>query len=179
MIITFSGPSTIGKDSTWIRITEELGFLKVVPYTTREKRANEIIGDDYHFLTINECQEKIRTNQFLEWDYFNSNYYATGIEVIELEKNHNLVFHELARKALRIKRSMPKVKAVMLLFSNEKILLERLYERGYDEDEIKIRYNHYLEERTHSPLFDFVIPNAELLTDFEARLIVSKIFESF
>jgi guanylate kinase len=175
MTIAFSGPSTIGKDRTWLRVAQNLGFQKVVPYTSRKKRENEIVGDDYHFLSVEEFQEKIRNNRFIEWDYFAGNYYATDISVLELHKYNDLVFHELARKALRIKKRIPSLVAVMLLPSDEDVIKERLLKRGYKEEELIFRFHHFLEERTHAPLFDYIISNAEYLSDYEAEEIIKKI----
>lgn len=175
MTLTFSGSSTIGKDSTWLRLAEKLGFQKIVPYTTRKKRDNESHGVDYHFLDISEFQEKIRNGAFIEWDYFAGNYYATDISIIELHKTNNLVFHELARKAIRIKKKIPSLVTIMLLASDEQIIMDRLKKRGYNQDDYFFRLHHYKEEKAHAPLFDYVIPNAENLSDYESSELIKKI----
>jgi len=175
MILIFSGPSAIGKDSTWIRISEKLGFNRYVPFTTREIRTQEKNGFDYNFITIQEFQEKIKNNEFFEWDYFANNYYGTDISILNLLNQSDIVFHALGKIALKLRNKLPQVKLVMLLPSDHSILVNRLHNRGYLDDNMFFRINHYFEEETHSNLFDFVVPNAESVTDYEAELLINKI----
>lgn len=178
MLLIFSGPSTIGKDSKWLRTCEQaFKFERIVPYTTREKRPNEKDGFDYNFVTKPEFHNLIQECKLLEWDYFNNNYYGTP--KLSLDKNKRYVLHSLGRIALRIKQKMKNTFIVMLLPDDENIIDKRLRDRGYKDIDYVIRQNHYSEERDHALLFDFIIPNAETVTDYEAEKLIEKIIEDW
>lgn len=179
MILTFSGPSTIGKDSNWIASSVDLGFKKIVPFTTRLMRESETEGDDYHFLSVEEFQRMIRLNEFIEWDYFNGSYYGTSAKIADCKISENFVFHELARKAIRIKRKLPHAVAVMLLPTNRSTIEKRLQERGYEGDDYVFRFHHFLEELEHAPLFDHVVPDAESLSKYESTEIIKNIMSGY
>ena len=79
-IIIITAPSGAGKTS----ITKHL--LKTFPdklafsisAATREKRAHEKDGVDYHFMSVDEFKEKIHGNEFVEWEMvYEGKYYGT------------------------------------------------------------------------------------------------------
>ena len=79
-IIIITAPSGAGKTS----ITRHL--LKTFPdklafsisAATREKRAHEKDGVDYHFMSVDEFKEKIQGNAFVEWEMvYEGKYYGT------------------------------------------------------------------------------------------------------
>lgn len=51
MILILCGPTASGKSTTQKVLCEKYGFHKVVAYTTREPRENEVFGEDYYFVT--------------------------------------------------------------------------------------------------------------------------------
>ena len=51
--------------------------------TTRPKRAGEIDGKDYFFLTKSQFEEKIREHALLEYATFAGNYYGTPKEFVD------------------------------------------------------------------------------------------------
>lgn len=177
MVLIFSGPTTIGKDRTWVRVTEQLGFKKYVPFTTRKIRVGEQDGIDYHFVSTQAFQDMIRDRRLLEWDFFDGNYYGTDTSILLESKSHNIVLHALARIALRIRTKLDNTNLVMLLPADEAVLRKRMQERGYTGSHLAVRFSHYEEEKTHAPLFDHIVPDAETLTDFEAEQIIKKIID--
>ena len=52
MIYVIMGKSATGKDTVFDRLinNRELGLTRIVPYTTRPRRAGEIEGHEYHFV---------------------------------------------------------------------------------------------------------------------------------
>jgi guanylate kinase len=178
MLLIISGPSAIGKDSTWLRICENsFGFERIVPYTTRGRRPEEKEGFDYFFVTKAEFHDLIKQKKLLEWDYFNKNYYGTPI--LNLDDTRNYAIHALGRIALRLKQKVHSTYLVMLLPEDNSILSERLVQRGYRGDDLLFRNYHHLEEKEHAPLFDFVVPNAEAVTTYEAEEIIQKILNNY
>lgn len=79
-IIIITAPSGAGKTS----ITKHL--LKTFPdqltfsisAATRQKRQYEEDGVDYHFMSVEEFQERIKNNSFVEWEMvYEGKYYGT------------------------------------------------------------------------------------------------------
>ena len=66
MSICLVGKSCSGKD-TIARELVKLGYERILTYTTRPARSNELDGVDYHFVTENEFKDMIKNKEFLEW----------------------------------------------------------------------------------------------------------------
>ena len=78
-LILFCGPSGSGKTSIVQHLLKEFSQLSFsVSATTRNKRNGEVHGKDYYFMTVNEFHERIRNDEFLEWEeVYESGYYGT------------------------------------------------------------------------------------------------------
>src|SRR5512138_292494 len=67
LLIVISGPSGVGKDTVMQRMKERgLPFHFVVTATTREKRANEVHGKDYWFISKEEFARMIDEDELFE-----------------------------------------------------------------------------------------------------------------
>ncbi|MCB0708755.1 MAG: guanylate kinase [Chitinophagaceae bacterium] len=78
-IIIITAPSGAGKTSITrhlMKVFPQLAFS--VSAATRSPRGNEQNGVDYHFISTEEFQEKIRHNEFIEWEMvYEGKYYGT------------------------------------------------------------------------------------------------------
>ena len=79
-LIVFSAPSGAGKTSIVKYLVEQdelnLGFS--ISATSREKRGEEINGEDYYFLSTDEFKSHIKSDSFLEWEeVYRDNFYGT------------------------------------------------------------------------------------------------------
>ena len=78
-LIIITAPSGAGKTSVTKYLLEkipQLGFS--VSATTRKPRSNEIDGKDYYFITEEAFHNKIRENDFIEWEMvYEGKYYGT------------------------------------------------------------------------------------------------------
>lgn len=86
MIIVLLGASGSGKSTIENELTTKHGYEKIVPYTTRAKREDEIDGKDYHFVSYETFTKMMDDDSFatcekysqeryygiLEDDYFDS-----------------------------------------------------------------------------------------------------------
>lgn len=60
VLVIISGPSGVGKDATLQLMKEKrYPFYFVVTATTRPRRASEVDGVDYHFVSVGEFAEMI------------------------------------------------------------------------------------------------------------------------
>jgi guanylate kinase len=109
-----------------------------------------------------------------EWDYVLGNYYGTDIKLEDkIRRKDNVVLQVLGRMALRLKRRYSHVCTVMLLPSDQQTLDARLRARGYGGTELAARLNHGQEELTHAPLFDYVVPDADIMTDMHVARVLN------
>ncbi len=78
-IIILTAPSGAGKTSITRYLLQRFPALTFsISAATREKRAHETDGVDYYFLTADAFKEKIRNNEFLEWEMvYEGKYYGT------------------------------------------------------------------------------------------------------
>lgn len=76
-LVVISGPSGAGKTSVCRALKQHPDVEFSVSATTRAPRAGERDGVDYHFLSREDFQRRLRENQFLEWATYNGNLYGT------------------------------------------------------------------------------------------------------
>ena len=85
-IIVFSAPSGAGKTTIVHRLMElipELSFS--ISACTRDRRGRaEVNGKDYHFISVADFQDKIRHDEFVEWEeVYEGAFYGTLKSEIE------------------------------------------------------------------------------------------------
>lgn len=80
------GPSASGKTEAVKLLIDKYHMRKLVTYTSREKRPNEIDGVDYHFLSKEEFEKRINEDFFIEYVNYNGNYYGTSKEGLDDDK---------------------------------------------------------------------------------------------
>ncbi|HEB53079.1 MAG TPA: guanylate kinase [bacterium] len=76
-LVVISGPSGAGKTSVCRALKQDPAVEFSVSATTRQMRDGERDGIDYHFLTTEDFQRRLRENQFLESATYNGNMYGT------------------------------------------------------------------------------------------------------
>ena len=78
-LIVISAPSGAGKTAITHYLLKNMPGLDFsVSACSRKKRENEIDGKDYYFLGVEEFQQQIKANAFLEWEQvYENQYYGT------------------------------------------------------------------------------------------------------
>ena len=85
-IIVFSAPSGAGKTTIVHRLMNRLPELSFsISACTRDRRGRaEVNGKDYHFISVQDFQDKIRHNEFVEWEeVYEGAFYGTLKSEIE------------------------------------------------------------------------------------------------
>lgn len=85
-IIVFSAPSGAGKTTIVHRLMQQVpGLSFSISACTRDRRGrSEVNGKDYHFITAQDFQEKIRHDEFVEWEeVYEGAFYGTLKSEIE------------------------------------------------------------------------------------------------
>ena len=77
ILFVVSAPSGAGKSTLLNSLRQTPDFVYSVSCTTRAPRAGEIAGEDYHFLTQAQFQERLEAGEFLEYARVHGHYYGT------------------------------------------------------------------------------------------------------
>lgn len=84
LLVIISGPSGVGKDATLKRMQARgAPFHFLVTTTTRPRRATEVEGVDYYFVTPDEFQARLARGDFLEHANVYGNWYGNARSDIE------------------------------------------------------------------------------------------------
>lgn len=93
-VIALFGESGAGKDTVLREILVNRPMVhKIIPYTTRPPRKNEIDGIDYYFIAEEEFIKKIEKKELAEYTYFNNWYYGTGVDDLQEDRINVGVFN--------------------------------------------------------------------------------------
>lgn len=79
-MIVLVGESASGKSSIEKYLVDNYGYSKVISYTTRSPRPNEINGVDYHFVSVEEFKSLNEQGFFAETATYNNWHYGTAKE---------------------------------------------------------------------------------------------------
>jgi guanylate kinase len=79
-VIVLVGESASGKSSIEKYLVDNYGYKKIVSYTTRKPRQNEVDGIDYHFITVEQFKSLKEQNFFAETAVYNDWNYGVAKE---------------------------------------------------------------------------------------------------
>jgi guanylate kinase len=166
--VIISAPSGAGKTTLIKRLTEaKLPLLFSVSACNRKPREGEENKKDYYFLSTKEFKEKIKAQDFIEWEeVYDGNFYGTlkkEINRIWKEKKH-VVFDVDVIGGISLKEYF-KENSISIFIKPPSIdvLEERLKKRKTDGTEsIKNRLEKSFEEMKSIDKFDKIIVNEKL-----------------
>ncbi|AEC46297.1 guanylate kinase [Mesomycoplasma hyorhinis] len=172
-LIVLIGPSGVGKGSI-----EEILFqnpnLKIklsVSATTRDKRPNEVDGKNYYFISKEDFKNKIKNNEFLEWNKHFNNYYGTlKSEVDNIIKEGYSPILEIetvgALNIMKMYEQANKSDQLVTIFIAPPTfddLKKRIISRKTDSHEqIQLRIDKSLEELSQQHKFQYIVVNKDL-----------------
>ena len=94
-MIVLVGESASGKSSIEKCLVENYGYNKIVSYTTRQPRENEVDGVDYHFISVEQFLKLKGQGFFAEVAIYNNWYYGVAKEDCTNDKVAVLTPHGL------------------------------------------------------------------------------------
>jgi len=168
-LLVFSAPSGSGK-TTIVRHLLNLDYLNLefsVSATSRERRGEEVEGKDYYFLSSRAFKDKIKNEEFLEWEeVYRDCFYGTLKSEVERiwAKGKHVIFDIDVAGGLRIKRKFPEeTLAVFVKPPSVDELKIRLKKRKTEsDDKINMRIAKASVELATAPQFDMIIKNHDL-----------------
>ena len=180
-IIVFAAPSGAGKTTIVRHILNAFNNIDFsVSATTRQPRNYEVNGVHYYFLSADDFQSKIDSEEFIEFEeVYEGVYYGTlksEMERLWKEQKH-IVFDIDVQGALSIKELYgDKALTVFVEPPSVQVLAERLRARGTeDEKSIQKRIAKFNNEMEFLDKFDYRLINDNLEEAFyEAEVVVNK-----
>ena len=129
------GASASGKTEVAKMLAKRYGITKIVTYTTRKPRINEVDGIDYNFVSLEEFAKKTEEDFFVETTYYNQNYYGTAKKDIADDKC--VILDPNGFKSFKALND-PRIIS-LFLDSDEKTRYERMISRKDDVEKAKER----------------------------------------
>ncbi|MBQ8942371.1 MAG: guanylate kinase [Firmicutes bacterium] len=164
-LIVISGPAGAGKGTVVNGLMERERYALSVSATTRAPRGFEQDGINYFFKTVEEFEEMIKNNEFLEYAKFVDNYYGTPKKFVldKLEEGKNVLLEIEVQGALQVKKNYPEATLIFLLPPSMEELESRLRGRATDSEEtILKRLARAEEEMSYKDKYDFQVVNFEV-----------------
>lgn len=165
-LILYTGSSGVGKGTILSELLKRDDNLRLsVSNTTRAPREGEIDGVHYNFVTIEEFEEQIRQDGYLEYAKYCDNYYGTPKkQVFDMLNEGYDVFLEIeVQGGVQILEKYPDILSIFILPPSMEVLEHRLNKRGTEDSEtIKKRLEQAEEEIKYKDRYKYNVVNAEL-----------------
>jgi guanylate kinase len=165
-VFVITGPSGVGKGTLIRGLMERIPALELsVSATTRAPRPGEHDGVDYHFLTREEFNHKVKEGSFVEHADYAGRSYGTLRSELErrVEAGAPVVLEIEVQGARQVRAAMPEAVQVFIAPPSLQALRARLVGRGTDDlTEVERRLRVAEEELEAQPEFAHVVVNDRL-----------------
>ncbi|MBI4762315.1 MAG: guanylate kinase [Chloroflexota bacterium] len=169
LLIVISGPSGVGKDTVMQRMQERgMPFHFVVTATTRPRRANEIHGKDYFFVSKDEFARMIDADELIEHAIVYGDYKGIPKQQVReaLESGKDVVMRLDVQGAETVRKLAPEALLIFITTESEEELVHRLETRKTETaDSLAIRIATARKELKRVEAFDYVIINRDFQLD--------------
>lgn len=135
------GKTASGKDTIVNELVSKHGFKKVVTYTTRPMRKNEILNITYHYISEQDFLEKVRQDFFAEYKAYKTEegiwYYGSALQDYTNadEKRVIILTPSGLKDILKLKVEFSSV----YVYANQTTIKHRLAKRGDKREEAERR----------------------------------------
>lgn len=163
-LFIITGPSGVGKTTVAHELLKQNPKLKkLITYTTRHPRPNEKNDRDYHFITPEQFEKKIQTNDFFEYAQVYNDYYGNSFSDLKLfwDQGYDVLMVVDIQGADKIKSTIPQSKVIFLCPENFSQLEKRLQERKMTKNDYEKRIQTAENEMKRANQYDFQIINQE------------------
>ena len=178
MIIVLVGKTASGKTTVANELCKHHGYKRIVTYTTRPMRKNEVQDVDYHFISDEQFNKMVENNEFTEYKRYNT---AHGVwsygSVVTSEQEYSDDCYVIILTPQGLRDLSKKILRYIAFYLNVdfKTQLERLKKRGDEEQQIIKRlkndakdFENVFDVADYSLLTDILSPQktANMITDF-------------
>lgn len=180
VLIVISAPSGSGKTTIAreiMKLFPSLGFS--ISATTRQRRATEVDGRDYFFLSRMEFERRVAAGEFVEWEEIYGDLYGTLKSEVDraIKDGKPMVFDVDVKGALSIKQLYPRAVLIFVAPPGLEVLQQRLAGRLTENDTaLQKRLARVPMEMEMANKFDHCVVNDDLA---RAVVEVQEIVESY
>jgi len=135
-VFVITGPSGVGKGTLIRTLRERVPELELaVSATTRPPRPGEVDGRDYHFLSDEEFERRVRAGAFVEHARYSGRRYGTLRSELDrrLAGGRPVVLEIEVQGARQVRESMPEAVQIFIAPPSAEALRTRLVGRGTDD----------------------------------------------
>lgn len=164
MLVILSGVSGAGKDTIKKELMKRMNNIITLPsFTSRTMREGEEEGVQYHFISKEEFEDKIRKGDFYEYDVHHGNYYGTSRELMNAKMAEGkIIVKDIevngTENLLKLLGNDTRIVTIFLKVEKEE-LKRRLIERGDAIEDIEVRLGRLEYEESKITLYDYVLKN--------------------
>jgi len=181
-LYTVSAPSGAGKTSLVRALVESTkGVCVSVSHTTRDQRAGEVDGVDYHFVDSEVFSSMVAQGDFLEYaQVFKHSYGTSGAWVQETRANGQDVVLEIDwQGAQQVRKKVPDAVSIFILPPSQEALRDRLTGRARDDQNvIEMRMSEAKSEMSHYGEAQYLVINEEFsvaLEEFRSIILSNRL----
>lgn len=166
LLFVVSAPSGTGKTTLVERLVQVVpGLAKSRSYTSRARRAGELDGVDYNFISRAEFEAMVHEDAFLEWADVFGNLYGTGRRDTEtrLASGTDLVLVIDVQGARQVRSRLTDTVGLFVLPPSQAVLEARLRGRCQDAEEAIVRrLATARSEVSAANTYDYIVVNDDL-----------------
>ncbi len=170
LMYIMSSPSGAGKTTITRALLENNPDMELsISATTRPRRAGEVHGKDYYFVSIDEFRTMIDNGDMLEYAKVFDNYYGTPRAAVEkaLDAGQDIVFDIDWQGTQQLSDiAADDVVKVFILPPSRQVLEGRLRNRSRNTQETDEQISHRMskaaDEMSHYAEYDYVIINDDI-----------------
>ena len=180
MLFVVSGPSGCGKSTLIGRVMGDLGDVRFsVSFTTRRRRATEVDGREYHFVSKKAFEAMIQEGRFLEWAIVHGRHYGTSRSEVDEKAATGDVLLDIDVQGARQVRASGRPASFIFIMPPvfEELRRRLLKRRTEDQASLSKRLADAGKEIQAYPEFDFVVINEDLekaVADLKSIILASR-----
>ncbi|PAW80078.1 MAG: guanylate kinase [Verrucomicrobia bacterium Tous-C9LFEB] len=189
ILFVISAPSGTGKSTLCGNLRATPDFIYSVSCTTRSPRPGEMDGTDYHFLSTEQFESRIKAGEMLEYAKVHQNYYGTLLAPVKkaLEEGTDVLLDIDVQGASAIRSCgdaliRSSLVDVFIMPPTIDELERRLRKRGTEsEEQIRMRLDRGREEMRNWRLYRYTILSGSMeedLTKFRAIMRAERYLSS-
>lgn len=165
-LLVISGLSGAGKGTIADMLVRDSGdFVLSISATSRDRRANEIEGKHYFFVTKEKFEEMIKNGDLLEYANYVGNFYGTPKKFVldKLSGGKNVILEIEMQGALKIKEIMKDALLIFIMPKDAHTQYERLVSRNREtKEQIIKRLNQAIIDSTYADKYDYIVVNDDI-----------------
>ena len=164
LLIVVSGPSGCGKSTLdQLLLKKRKNIVMSISDTTRNIRGNEVDGVDYNFISVEEFENNIDKDKYLEYALVHSGkYYGTPVDFVNknLDRGNDVILEIDIEGARKVNEKRSDAVFIFIMPPSMKILKQRLVSRKTEtKEQVVERFKTAYKEINEVSKYNYVIVN--------------------